>query len=62
MAKCKISQFGFIRAAAAVPVNQIRFLEHNRQNIVSMIAEAQSSGASVIAFPHLALISAVNAS
>ena len=55
MAKCKISQFGFIRAAAAVPVNQIRCLEHNRQNIVSMIAEAQSSGASVIAFPHLAL-------
>ena len=55
MNKCKISQFGFIRAAAAVPVNQIRCLEQNRQNIISMIAEAQSSGASIIAFPHLAL-------
>lgn len=55
MAKYKISQFGFVRVAAAVPVNQIRCLEHNQQNIVSMIAEAQSSGASVIAFPHLVL-------
>ena len=55
MNKCKISQFGFIRTAAAIPVNQIRCLEQNQQNIVSMIAEAQSSGASVIAFPHLAL-------
>ena len=55
MAKYKISQFGFVRVAAAVPVNQIRCLEHNQQNIVSMIAEAQSSGTSVIAFPHLVL-------
>jgi NAD+ synthase (glutamine-hydrolysing) len=55
MAKYKISQFGFVRVAAAVPVNQIRCLEHNQQNIVSMIAEAQSSGASVIAFPHMVL-------
>ncbi len=49
--------YGFIRAAAAVPKTAVANLEKNTQNILEMIKDANEKKVQVIAFPELSLTS-----
>jgi len=49
--------YGFIRAAAAVPKTAVGNLEKNKQSILALIEEAAGRSVQVIAFPELSLTS-----
>lgn len=49
--------YGFIRAAAAVPKTAVGNLEKNKQNILNLIEEAAEKNVQVIAFPELSMTS-----
>lgn len=52
-----MKQFGFIKAACAVPFGKIADCRHNATQIISLIKQASAKNASVVVFPELAITS-----
>ena len=50
-----MNNFGFIRAAAAVPVVKVASVSHNTAEICRLAEEAAAKGASVVVFPELSV-------
>lgn len=51
-------RFGFFKVAAAVPTIKVAHCSYNAEAIISLAAEAQCAGASVVLFPELTLTGA----
>lgn len=53
--KNKITHFGFIKAAAAVPLLRVGDVEYNTGEIIRSAREAANKGAEIVVFPELCL-------
>ncbi|EHB91358.1 NAD(+) synthase [Alistipes indistinctus] len=47
--------FGFVRIAAATPVVQVADCQHNVSHIATLVRQAASQGAAIVAFPELSI-------
>ena len=50
-----MKNYGFIRAAAAVPAVKVADTKHNTAEICRLAQEAYDNGASIVAFPELSV-------
>lgn len=48
-------EFGFVRIAAATPVVQVADCQHNVSHIATLVRQAASQGAAIVAFPELSI-------
>lgn len=52
-----MTEYGFLRIAAAIPAIKVADCEYNADNIIEMISKAESWGTKIITFPELSVTS-----